>query len=138
MFTVSSYKLNRFKIRIIFECARGMPYKSALHCAALSSLHTGRTDQARYFFQSIMQPVLSSCIHALLPPLRNPRLVCRLGHAQSWPQVTELRTTGKAVVGINRRQMYSVMPSNFRYGCIVLPMFLLLYFSTPVFVFTLL
>jgi len=70
-------------IRIIFECTRGMPYRSALHCAALSSLHTRRIDQARQFFQSIMQP--DSCIHALLPPARDPNLVSRLRHARTLP-----------------------------------------------------
>jgi len=43
-------------ICIIFECTRDMPYRSALYCAGLSSLHSRRTDQARGFFQSIMQP----------------------------------------------------------------------------------
>jgi len=76
-------------IRIIFECTRGMPYRSALHCAALSSLHTRRIDQARQIFQSIMQP--DSCIHALLPPARDPNLVSRLRHARTL-QVPSNRT----------------------------------------------
>jgi len=63
-------------IRITYECTRDMPYRSALFCAGLSSLHSRRTDQAHGFFQSIMQP--DSCIHALLPPPRDPHLLSRL------------------------------------------------------------
>ena len=43
-------------IRIIFDCTSDMPYRSALYYTGLSSLHSRRTDQARGFFQSIMQP----------------------------------------------------------------------------------
>ena len=70
-------------IRVIFDCTRDMSYRNALYCAGLSSLHSRRTDQARGFFQSIMQP--DSCIHVLLPPPRDPNLLSRLRNPRMYP-----------------------------------------------------
>ena len=46
-------------------------------------LHSRQIDQARAFFQSIVQPDL--CIHVLLPPPYDPNLFTRLRNPRKYP-----------------------------------------------------
>ena len=49
----------------------------------LSPLKQRRDDQAKKFFQSLLEP--SSCLHHILPDERNPEIISRLRSANKYP-----------------------------------------------------
>ena len=83
--SVQIESIQKRAMRIIFECTRDMPYVIALSLAGLSSLQHRRADQAKEFFQSVLQP--GSCLHALLPPPRDTNLTSRLRAARKFPSL---------------------------------------------------
>jgi len=70
-------------MKIIFECTQGMSYANSLYLAELSSLQHCGQQQARDFFQSLLNP--NSCLHSLLPAARDQNLVARLRAARQFP-----------------------------------------------------
>jgi hypothetical protein len=77
--------IQRRAIKIIYVCTHGMPYCNALFIAGLNSLAKRREHLSSKLFQSIIEP--SSCLHALLPPPRDPSVLTRLRSASTFPRV---------------------------------------------------
>jgi len=75
--------IQKREIKIIFEVTRGMTYPSALYYANLPSLQQCCDHQARNFFSLILVP--DSCLHSLLPALRDKTLISRLRAARKFP-----------------------------------------------------
>ena len=70
-------------IKIIFETTRNMHYSSSLYYADLPSLQQRRDQQARNFFNQILQP--KSSLHCLLPPPRDKSLIAKLRVPRKYP-----------------------------------------------------
>ena len=71
-------------LNIIFASTYGMPYHNALFIAGLTSLASRREQLARNFFNSTVQ--LTSCLHYLLLPPRDPELLTRLRAPTKFPR----------------------------------------------------
>ena len=88
-------------IRIIYSCACDMPYTSGLHLAGVEDLqwiNAGVYCHTK-FFKSILQP--TSCLHNLLPLLRDPELLSRLRAPTKYPRIAN-RTKKISVVHLLR------------------------------------
>ena len=69
-----------------YYCTYGMSYSNALFLAGLTSLKARREQLARNLFDSITEP--RSCLHHLLPPPRDPKLLSRLRAPTKYPRTT--------------------------------------------------